>query len=297
MRSLAEYLEEKRERIDAALAGVLDDYLAEVDEYLSAPIRYACMGEGKRFRPILFLAAYQVSGRQTGPPVERLATALEIVHSYSLVHDDLPCMDDDDWRRGRPTCHKAFGVERATIAAAAMVPLASWVVAAEAEAFGLRPEECASLVEELSDAAGPVGMVGGQVLDLIAEGRSVSGEELAEIHRRKTGALIRAAARMGGQVGQVGPDELRAITEYGDRIGLAFQIADDLLDEQLEGSGTDPRSDQELGKATYPGVYGTAEARARGRRQAREAVATLRSVGIDSPLLEGLAVHVVERES
>jgi geranylgeranyl pyrophosphate synthase len=294
---LETYLEEKKERIDAVLADVLDDYLAGVDEYLAAPIRYACTGDGKRFRPILFLSTYQVSGRTPGVGVERLATSLEIVHSYSLVHDDLPCMDDDDWRRGRPTCHKAFGVERATIAAAAMVPLAGWVVAAEAEALGFSPSERALLVEELSEAAGPVGMVGGQVLDLIAEGRSVSGVELAEIHRRKTGALIRASARLGGQVGQLEAGRLDAITRYGDRIGLAFQIADDLLDEQIAAGGTDPRSDQELGKATYPGVYGTAEARARGRRQAREAVAALRDAGIDSPVLEGLAVHVVERDS
>ncbi|NIR42599.1 MAG: polyprenyl synthetase family protein [Gemmatimonadetes bacterium] len=297
MQNLESYLEQNRERIEAALGAVLDDYLADIDEYLAAPIRYACEGEGKRIRPILFLAAYAISGREPDVQVERLATALEIVHSYSLVHDDLPCMDDDDWRRGRPTCHKAFGVERATIAAAAMVPLAGWVAAAEAEALGLSAPERALLVEELSEAAGPVGMVGGQVLDLIAEGRSVSGEELAEIHRRKTGALIRASALLGARVGRTEPRKLEAISEYGDRIGLAFQIADDLLDERMAAGGTDPRGDQELGKATYPGIYGTDGARARGLRQAREAVAALRRAGIDSPVLEGLAIHVVERES
>jgi geranylgeranyl pyrophosphate synthase len=292
-----EYLEETRERVNRALARVLDDYLAGVSEWLKGPIRYACEGGGKRFRPILFLAAYGVSGRSPDARVERLATALEIVHAYSLVHDDLPCMDDDDWRRGRSSCHRAFGVERATIAAAAMVPLATWVVAKEAGALALGAEERAVLVAELSEAAGPTGMVGGQVLDLIAEGRAVSGAELGDIHRRKTGALIRAAARLGGRVARLAPAALAALSDYGEHVGLAFQIADDLLDEQSALDGREPRSDRELGKATYPGVYGSREAQATARRLAEEAIATLRRAGVHSPALEGLAVHVVERES
>jgi geranylgeranyl pyrophosphate synthase len=293
------YFESSRERTNRALASVLDDYLQEVDDWLAAPIRYSCEGGGKRFRPILFLAAYDVSGRPENERVERLASALEIVHSYSLVHDDLPCMDDDDWRRGRATCHRAFGVERATIAAAAMVPLATWVVAAEARALAFDAAECASLVGELSEAAGPTGMVGGQVLDLIAEGRAVTGVELGEIHRRKTGALIRASVRLGGRVGRVGRRELTALTTYGDRIGLAFQIADDLLDEEgtLDRLGKDPQSDRELGKATYPGVYGRDGALATARSLSREAIEALRAAGIASGALEGLAIQVVERES
>ena len=293
------YFEEKRERINRALAHVLDEYLQGVDDWLAAPIRYACEGGGKRFRPVLFLAAYDVSGRPENERVERLATALEIVHSYSLVHDDLPCMDDDDWRRGRATCHRAFGVERATIAAAAMVPLATWVVATEARALALSAPECASLVAELSEAAGPTGMVGGQVLDLIAEGRAVSGEELGEIHRRKTGALIRASVRLGGRVGRVSEDELAALTIYGDRVGLAFQIADDLLDEEgtFATLGKDPQSDRELGKATYPGVYGRERALATARGLSEGAIRALREARIESGALEGLAIHVVERES
>ena len=293
------YFESSRERTNRALARVLDDYLQGVDDWLATPIRYACEGGGKRFRPILFLAAYDVSGRPGNERVERLASALEIVHSYSLVHDDLPCMDDDDWRRGRATCHRAFGVERATIAAAAMVPLATWVVAAEARALAFEAAECASLVGELSEAAGPTGMVGGQVLDLIAEGRAVTGAELGEIHRRKTGALIRASVRLGGRVGRVGERELAALTTYGDRIGLAFQIADDLLDEEgtLDRLGKDPQSDRELGKATYPGVYGRDGALATARSLSREAIEALRDAGIASDALEGLAIQVVERES
>lgn len=294
-----EYLARTRERANRALAEVLDDYLDGVDEWLAAPIRYACEGGGKRFRPIVFLASYEMSGRPPHKRAERLASALEIVHSYSLVHDDLPCMDDDDWRRGRATCHRAFGSERATLAAAAMVPLASWVIAGEASALGFESSEVAELVQELSEAAGPSGMVGGQLLDLVSEGRRVTGEELGVIHRRKTGALIRESARLGGRVGRVEPHHLEALTVYGGKVGFAFQIADDILDEAAGSdlAARDPRSDRELEKATYPGVYGTEGARAMARRLADEAIAALREAGIHSPNLEGLAVHVIERES
>lgn len=293
------YLEATRERVNRALAEVLDDYLDGVDNWLAAPIRYACEGGGKRFRPVLCLASYQVSGRRPDKRVERLASALEVVHSYSLVHDDLPCMDDDQWRRGRGTCHRVFGVERATIAAAAMVPLAGWVMAEEASALGFTPEECALLVSELSEAAGPAGMVGGQLLDLLGEGQRVTADELGDIHSRKTGALIRVSARLGGRAARVEPAILTALTGYGEKLGLAFQIADDLLDE-LDSrfqERTDPRSDQHLHKATYPGVLGPERARASACQLAEEAVGMLREAGIQNAILEGLAVHVVERES
>ena len=291
------YLTAARESIEGALAEVLDDYLSGVAESLTAPIRYACEGGGKRFRPTLFLASYEVGGRRAGRRVVRLATALEIVHSYSLVHDDLPCMDDDDWRRGRPSCHRRFGVQRATLAAAAMVPLASQVLAGEAAALDLGAADRAGLVVELSQAAGPAGMVGGQVLDLIYEGRDASGGELGEIHRRKTGALIRASARLGALTARLAPGALAALTEYGEAVGLAFQIADDLLDEEEEAEARGARSDRQMGKATYPGVYGSVEARTRARKLAESAIAALRGAGIASPVLEGLAIHVVERES
>ena len=297
MSDLPAYLAATRERIDRALAGVLDDYLEGVTDDLTAPIRYACEGGGKRFRPTLFLASHAVSGREPDDGVVRLATALEIVHSYSLVHDDLPCMDDDDWRRGWPTCHRRFGVERATLAAAAMVPLAGRIVAEEAAALGFDDDARARLVVELSEAAGPAGMVGGQILDLIYEGRAVSADELGEAHRRKTGALIRASARLGARVGRLDDGLIAALTDYGDRVGLAFQIADDLLDEEEGGDVRDPRSDRALGKATYPALYGSEGARDRARELAQGAIAALRQARISSPILEGLAIHVVERES
>lgn len=292
------YLDRTRERVNRALAEVLDDYLEGASDWLATPIRYACEGGGKRLRPILFLAGYEVSGRSSDGRVDRLATSVEIVHSYSLVHDDLPCMDDDDWRRGRLTCHRAFGVERATIAAAAMVPLAGWVIAAEAEALGFGPDERATLVAELSEAAGPAGMVGGQVLDLIYEDRPIGEAQLGEIHRRKTGALIRASARLGGWTGRLDGPRLEALTRYGEKVGLAFQIADDLLDEAEVGDEQrGARSDLELNKATYPGMYGSEVAREKASRLSREAIEALRAAGVRSPELESLALHVVERES
>ncbi len=286
-----------REQVNRALSEVLDDYLDGVDGWLVAPIRYACEGGGKRFRPILFLASYEVAGRPRNNRVIRLATALEIVHSYSLVHDDLPCMDDDDWRRGRATCHRAFGTERATLAAAAMVPLAGWVLAAEAASLGRDPDECARLVAELSQAAGPAGMVGGQVLDLTSEGRDVTDEQLREIHRRKTGALIRAAARLGGLAARVDGSVLEALTRYGAKVGLAFQIADDILDQVEEPAAATPAGDRAMEKATYPGVMGFDRARTTARALADEAIAVLRDGEVDSRMLAALAVHVVERES
>lgn len=288
------YLESTRSRVNRALTGVLDDYLRDVDEWLRAPIRYACEGGGKRFRPVLFLASYEVCAGTPGVVADRLATALEIVHSYSLVHDDLPCMDDDDWRRGRPTCHRAFGVDRAAGAAAAMVPLAGWVMAQESRSLGLTSAEAATLVAELSRAAGPVGMVGGQYLDLESEGRPVSRERLQEIHGRKTGALIQAAARLGSRAARAPGEVVSALSAYGDRLGLAFQIADDLLDE-AKGRGTG-RGDRILEKATYVRVLGRERAREEARCLARAAVEGLSRAGLRTSRLESLAIHVVERD-
>lgn len=291
---LEAYMVDARKRVNRALASVLDEYLVGTEEWLAAPIRYACDSGGKRFRPVLFLACHEVGAGSGGVRVERLATALEIVHSYSLVHDDLPCMDDDDWRRGRPTSHRAFGAERATVAAAAMVPLASWILAKEAGAVGLTAIDQATMVAELSEAAGPAGMVGGQLLDLEGEGESITLQELREIHRRKTGELIRVSARLGARAARVGADLLEVITRYGEKVGIAFQIADDLLDAAAgrfrEGG------DRALHKATYPVLLGPKRAYAEAVQLAEEAIDTLRQAGIESEILEQLAFHVVERE-
>ena len=240
---------------------------------LRRAIRYSLLGGGKRLRPILALAAGEVAGASPRT-VLPFACALELVHTYSLVHDDLPAMDDDDLRRGRPTSHRMFGEGVAILVGDALLT----------EAFGLMagvphvpPARALAAVAELARAAGEAGMVGGQALDLAAAGRDATLAQIRAIHRGKTGALFTAAVRMGALVAGSRPALLRRLTTYGEELGLAFQIADDITDAAQAGDG---RTDAALGKATYPAVLGTGGARAhaeRARDRALEALATLDS--------------------
>src|ERR687891_1293992 len=190
---------------------------------------YALATPGKRVRAALLMASYRAVGGES-PAVAGVAAAVETVHTYSLVHDDLPCMDDDDLRRGRPTTHRKFDVPTATRAGYLLVPVAARVLAAAAGALELPPAALGRMAAELFRAGGIEGMVGGQWLDLEAEGRALALEDLIAVHRGKTGALIRAACTLGGIAAEAGPAEVAALTDYGEDIGLAFQIADDLLD-------------------------------------------------------------------
>ena len=185
-----------RVAVDAALDALCTRYLAGLRSEVREAIRYSILGEGKRLRPILLLSAYRAAGGWQD--ASDLAAAVEVVHAYSLVHDDLPCMDDDDVRRGRPTTHRVFGVPVATAAGMAMVPLAARCALEASQALGLPDAVGGAIVRELMRASGAGGMVGGQLLDLAGEGRALSLEELERIHRAKTGALILAAVRIGG---------------------------------------------------------------------------------------------------
>jgi geranylgeranyl diphosphate synthase, type II len=285
-------------RVEEALAGVRAG-LATGGDPLTLSMLYALETRGKRLRPILCIAAYEaVGGRGAAPDALcTVACGLEIVHTYSLVHDDLPCMDDDDLRRGRPTVHRVHGTERAVIAGAALLPLAVRVVLDGGRALGLGEEERARLVEELCRAAGALGMVGGQFLDLAAEGAPVDAAGLERIHRAKTGALLAASLRIGGLAARCTAAELSALTEFGTQLGLAFQIADDLLDVtgDVAALGKAAGKDAGLGKATYPSLFGVDGARALARERAADAVAALGQGGVVSPGLEELARYVVER--
>ena len=240
---------------------------------LRRAIRHSLLGGGKRLRPILALAAGEVAGASPRT-VLPFACALELVHTYSLVHDDLPAMDDDDLRRGRPTSHRMFGEGIAILVGDALLT----------EAFGLMagvprvpPARALAAVGELARAAGEAGMAGGQALDLAAAGRDVTLAQIRAIHRGKTGALFTAAVRMGALVAGARPALLRRLTTYGEELGLAFQIADDITDAAQAGDG---RTDAALGKATYPAILGAAGARAhaeRARDRALDALATLDS--------------------
>jgi farnesyl diphosphate synthase/geranylgeranyl diphosphate synthase type II len=260
-------------------------------------VHYALAGAGKRLRAVLLIAAYRACGG-TGD-VSGLAAAVEVVHAYSLVHDDLPCMDDDDVRRGRPTVHVTHGVAAATAAGVAMVPLAARAAVEAAESLGLSREQQSAIVRTLMQASGAGGMIGGQLLDLLAEGQSLDVEALERVHRLKTGALIRASVCIGGLAAGAAPVTMRALETYGDAVGLAFQIADDVLDVTATTSqlGKTAGKDVSHGKSTYPAALGLEAARAKAEALAEEACSALRGAGIVAPDLDYLARFAVARPS
>lgn len=292
------FLTHERARVNAALAAVAERIVADAPAWLREPMRYALATPGKRIRPILCVSAWRAVHHGVAPDaVYRLACAVEVVHTYSLVHDDLPSMDDDALRRGRPTVHTAFGVHRAMLAGAALIPAAAQVLDAAARELGLDAGTRRALVGGLCRAGGADGMVGGQLMDLDGEGRPLDADALEGIHRRKTGALLAAALRLGGIAAGASDAALAALDEYGQDLGLAFQIVDDVLD--VTGSdaqlGKTPGKDESAGKTTYPALFGLDGARARAEGYVGAAVAALRAGGIESEELEGLARYVLER--
>jgi len=248
-------------------------------------------------RGILLLAAYRAAGGSRD--ASGLAAAVEIIHAYSLVHDDLPCMDDDDVRRGRPTTHRVFGIEQASLAGAVMIPLAARLAHKSAEALVLPEHQCCMIVKVLAEAAGAGGMIGGQLLDLEAEGsgNAFPQNELDAVHSAKTGALITASLQIGGLAAGATAERLRALMAYGSRIGLAFQIMDDVLDvtSSTDALGKVTGRDAALGKSTYVGLLGVDGATERANALVREACDELRSVDLLTPELEDLAAFVVSR--
>jgi geranylgeranyl diphosphate synthase type II len=297
---LSAFLDRETERVERALREVGERALRGVPAALLEPMRYALGTRGKRLRPILCAAAYRaVRGREEALPgaVYRLACGTEMVHTYSLVHDDLPCMDDDDLRRGRPTVHRVYGPPLATLAGAALLPAAVATVDAAAAELGLTPAERGALVAALCFAGGATGMVGGQLRDLEGEVGGVGAKGLEAIHRAKTGALLAASLRMGGMAARAPEPHLRGLTEYGEGLGLAFQIVDDVLDVTGDSAalGKTAGRDESLGKATYPALFGVEGARRLAGERVEEALAALRRAGIRSPDLEGLAGYVLER--
>ncbi|MDB4881613.1 MAG: geranyltranstransferase, partial [Gemmatimonadetes bacterium] len=251
-----------RAAIDRALAQFCERYLHELQPAVADAIRYSLMGEGKRLRGILFLRAFEAAGG-VGNCAD-LAGAVETVHAYSLVHDDLPCMDDDDVRRGRPTVHRVFGVAAATAAGLAMVPLAALCATEAACALGLDDSAVGAIVRDLMIASGAGGMIGGQLLDLEGEARPLALDDLQRIHRAKTGALITAAATLGGRAAGAPQSRQDALASFGAAIGLAFQIADDVLDvtATTDQLGKTAGRDLALRKSTYPALLGVEGAKA-----------------------------------
>ncbi len=287
----------EREAVAAALHAIANRAARSLDPRVAEAVRYALLGAGKRLRAVLLISTYRATGG-TGD-ASSLAAAVEVVHAYSLVHDDLPCMDDDDVRRGRPTVHKKHGVVAAAAAGVAMVPLAAQAAVEAARALGLNELAQGEIVRTLMEASGASGMIGGQLLDLEAEGKSLDAPQLERVHRLKTGALIRASVRIGGLAAGVQGATMSALERYGDAVGLAFQIADDVLDVTATTVqlGKTAGKDAAHGKSTYPAVLGLDAAKARAEVLADEACQALQDAGVRSPDLEYLARFVVARPS
>lgn len=246
------YLRERAALVEQALAHAVSAADAAAGR-LHEAMRYSLLGGGKRLRPVLALAACEAVGGPLEAAMD-FACAIEMIHTYSLIHDDLPCMDDDDLRRGRPTNHKIYGEAIATLAGDALLTDAFWVLAKSAAP----PAALLATVAELAAAAGSAGMVAGQAIDLLGEGRTMTMEELEYLHRRKTGALFIAAVRGGARLGGAGEAQLEALEAYARALGLAFQVIDDILDVEASTEQMGKRTGKDLahGKNTYPGLIG-----------------------------------------
>lgn len=294
---LTEYLAGRKALIDAALDGLLPG------EEFSPPVifqavRYSLLAGGKRLRPILCLAAAEAVGGDSRT-IMPVACALECIHTYSLIHDDLPAMDNDDYRRGRLTCHKVFGEDIAILAGDALLTEAFHLLTRRELMPGIPPEQILAVTAEIATAAGWFGMVGGQVLDVRSEGKTVDLEALQQIHRLKTGELIRVSLRAGAILSGASAAMLASLSDYGRQIGLAFQIADDILN--VEGDrvllGKQTGSDAARMKVTFPSLLGIEASRARAESLIKDALASLASFGDRAAPLRRITRYILERKS
>ncbi len=290
--TLAEYVVEQQIRVEEALRRLVPPE-STPPESIHKAMRYSLFAGGKRIRPILCIAAAQaVSDSPAG--IESAASALELIHTYSLIHDDLPALDNDDLRRGRPTCHKVFGEAIAILAGDALLTLAFQVLAQ----LDCVPNRKTILINELAVASGTVGgMIGGQVHDLEGEGQPPTAALLEAIHRAKTGALLKASLRMGAIYAGANDDQLQALSCYGEHIGLAFQIVDDVLDveQPSEALGKTAGKDAKQQKITFPAVYGLERSRAMAEQERIAAHLALRAFDDRAEKLRELADFIVRR--
>ena len=295
--ALEDYLAGQKALIDEAIEAYLPPE-GTYPEVIFQAVRYSLFAGGKRLRPILCLAAATAVGGEARL-VLPAACAIEFIHTYSLIHDDLPAMDNDDYRRGRLTSHKVFGEDIAVLAGDALLTEAFELLTRRDLAPGVTPERLLDVANEIASAAGYLGMVGGQVLDVRSEGKKVDVETLYAIHRRKTGAMIRVSLRTGAILNGATEPALAALTGYGERIGLAFQIADDILnvegDSALLGKGTG--SDAARGKITFPALLGLDASRLRAEELIVDALEALAVFDDRDDPLRGIARYVLERKS
>jgi geranylgeranyl diphosphate synthase type II len=296
---IRQYIDIKRKLIDTALKRYLPEVKGSLAEHNQA-MRYSLFAGGKRVRPILCLAAAElVRSFSNGFPAAVMLTAcaLECIHTYSLIHDDLPAMDDDELRRGKPTNHTVFGEAGAILAGDSLLTYAFELLSSDARE-AVSAQDRLTIISLISKAVGPEGMVGGQFLDLAHEGKDVQYEMLREIHSRKTGALITASVQTGGVLGASTPEQFEALTRYGVKIGLAFQIVDDLLNVEgtAEQLGKAAGSDAARNKATYPALFGLDKTREKAQEAVQEALAALDGFDERADMLRDLAQYILSRK-
>ena len=290
---LKRYLVTRQKEIDRAL----DRFLPKATvapATIHKAMRYSLFAGGKRLRPILCLAAAEACGGKTGAALPH-ACAVECIHTYSLIHDDLPSMDNDDLRRGRPTCHKVFGDGIAILAGDALLTIAFEIAT---KAGPVSRYDVRDIFREISEAAGSRKLIAGQVADLEAEGRRISRAQVRSIHENKTAALLTASVRLGAMAANATPKQLASVTAFGRALGLAFQVIDDILDvtQTSEKLGKSAGKDLTAQKATYPAVIGLEKSRAEARRLTKQAHYALESLDEDADVLRALADYLLARE-
>ena len=294
---LKSYFDHRISQVDKALEVVLPGE-STLPASLHKAMRYSIFAGGKRIRPILMIAACEAVG---GDParVMSAACAMEMIHTYSLIHDDLPAMDDDDFRRGRPTNHKVFGEATAILAGDALLTEAFILLSNPEANREIDPEIIRRVVHTIARCAGSLGMVGGQVVDMESEGKKIDFPTLEYIHTHKTGALILASIQAGALIGGADDRAFAALTRYGEAAGLAFQVADDILDVVGDQAqlGKDVGSDQARGKATYVALLGLEEARRRALELRDMALTALDALGEPAEPLRSIASYIVDRSS
>jgi len=293
MTTLQKYLGARQKLIDQALGRFLPR-ASEKPATIHKAMRYSIFVGGKRLRPILCLAAAEACGGNV-PQAMAPACAVECIHTYSLIHDDLPCMDDDDFRRGQPTNHKVFGEGVAVLAGDALLTIAFEILAQTRETARYRMP---ALMKELAVASGSHWLIGGQVADLEGEGRKISEDELKFIHRSKTAALLTAAIRLGAMSANAPEKKLAGLTLFGQSLGLAFQVIDDILDvtQTSEKLGKSAGKDVAAQKATYPAVFGLEKSRKEAQRLTKQALASIKPFGEKGAMLKVLADYLLERD-
>jgi geranylgeranyl diphosphate synthase, type II len=290
MNDLKEYIKKVSAATDAALEKLLPTE-STYPESIHRLMRYSTFAGGKRIRPCLLMATYEAcNGKFDNTQAINTASAIEMLHTFSLIHDDLPCMDDDDFRRGKPTAHKAFNEALAVLGGDALCIAAFEILAKQGRV---------DIVHEIATALGTNGMLGGQVIDIESEGKIVTRDIVEYIHIKKTAALICASVRIGALLADVSKESLDKLTSYGNHIGLAFQVVDDILDEEstTETLGKDAGSDRERGKATFPSVVGMAESKQYARKLVDQAWNDIAFLGEKGAILHDLAEYIITRIS